>query len=132
MAGTSKKAGAPKKKVKQEQFEALCAIQCTKEEICSVLGITDKTLDRWCEATYQQHFSVVFREKRAGGKASLRRAQFETAKKGNAPLLIWLGKNWLGQSDNPVQEDASNNNMTALADILQHPAPNRNIKDFEK
>ena len=124
-------AGAPKKQINQEQFEKLCAIQCTKLEICEVLGVTDKTLDRWCKETYNKHFSVIFREKRQGGRASLRRAQFETAMSGNSSLLIWLGKNWLGQSDNPVQEDASNNSMTALADILQHPTPDRNIKDFE-
>ena len=41
----------PRKEIKQSQFESLCAIQCTEEEICDVLGVTDKTLTRWCKET---------------------------------------------------------------------------------
>ena len=33
------------------------------------------------------------------GKISLRRYQFRQAEKGNASLLIWLGKQYLGQTD---------------------------------
>lgn len=97
--------GAPKKEIKQEQFEVLCAIQCTQEEICAVLGVTDKTLNRWCRETYGKNFSEVFRKKRLNGKASLRRAQYQTAIKGNSSMLIWLGKQWLGQSENPNRAD---------------------------
>lgn len=42
----------------------------------------------------------MFKKKSAGGKMSLRRYQFELAKK-NASMAIWLGKQYLGQSDNP-------------------------------
>lgn len=109
--------GAPKKEIKQEAFEALCAIQCTQEEICAVLGVTDKTLNRWCRETYGQNFSGVFRKKRLNGKASLRRAQYQTAMKGNSSMLIWLGKQWLGQSDNPnsidnLEDDNADDHIT--------------------
>jgi len=30
---------------------------------------------------------------------SLRRIQYSTAMEGNATMLVWLGKNWLGQTD---------------------------------
>ena len=30
---------------------------------------------------------------------SLRRKQYSTAMEGNATMLVWLGKNWLSQSD---------------------------------
>lgn len=92
------KAGRPPKEIKQSQFESLCGIQCTKEEICAVLGVSDKTLDKWVNSTYGEDFSVVFKEKRQVGKASLRRSQFELAKK-NATMGIWLGKQYLGQKD---------------------------------
>ena len=37
----------------------------------------------------------------------LRRKQWETAAKGNATMLIWLGKQWVNQSDDPQNpEDA--------------------------
>lgn len=34
-------------------------------------------------------------------KEEILRCQLEAAKKGNAPVLIWLGKNYCGQKDNP-------------------------------
>lgn len=92
-------------KIDKKQFEELCKIQCTQEEICSVLGIDHKTLDSWCHATYDMKFSQVFKEKRQGGKASLRRMQWKLAEK-NATMGIWLGKNYLEQKDN-VQADNS-------------------------
>ena len=63
---------ASKKIINQKQFEQLCQIQCTKDEICAVLDVSDKTLDRWCKETYKTSFSYIFRQKRKGGCASLR------------------------------------------------------------
>ena len=97
--------GRPKKKISQKQFESLCAIQCTEEEICDVLEVTDKTLTRWCKDTYNKPFSEVFREKRALGKASLRRNQWKLAEKGNSTMQIWLGKQILKQSESPLQDE---------------------------
>lgn len=97
--------GRPKKKISQKQFESLCAIQCTEEEICDVLEVTDKTLTKWCKETYNKPFSEVFREKRALGKASLRRNQWKLAEKGNSTMQIWLGKQILKQSENPILDE---------------------------
>ena len=91
-------AGRPKAEIDQEQFEKLCALQCTKEEICAWFRITDKTLENWVNRTYDRHFSEVFQEKREAGKISLRRAQWQLATK-SAAMAIFLGKNYLGQSD---------------------------------
>ena len=40
---------------------------------------------------------------RRPSKTSLRRWQYEAAKRGNASLLIWLGKQYLGQKDRHEQ-----------------------------
>lgn len=88
----------------QHQFENLCKLQCTKEEICGFFDITDKTLERWCRRTYKAGFSEVFRQKRGLGKISLRRAQWRLAEK-NANMAIFLGKQFLGQSDNPMHDE---------------------------
>lgn len=89
----------PLKEIDAKQFEKLCGLQCTKLEICGWFDITDKTLENWCKRTYGKGFSETFEEKRAAGKISLRRAQYELALKGNATMLIWLGRNYLGQSE---------------------------------
>ena len=95
----------PKKIINQKQFEAMSAIQCTKEEICNVLDVTDKTLNNWCNEVYGQDFSVVFRQKRDGGKTSLRRNQWKLAENGNSTMQIWLGKQILKQSESPIQDE---------------------------
>lgn len=93
----------PRIEIDKENFEKLCGLQCTEKEICSFFGITDKTLTSWCNRTYNMSFSEVFEEKRGTGKISLRRAQFELAKK-NAAMAIFLGKQYLGQTDKPLVE----------------------------
>lgn len=125
--------GRPMKQIDKVQFEKLCALQCTEEEICGFLDVTDKTLEKWCQKEYKAHFSEVFRQKRGVGKVSLRRSQWRLAEK-NANMAIWLGKQYLGQKDMPTQDsttEAQNNDVQTLADLLQRPVPDRDIKDFE-
>ena len=95
----------PRKVINQKQFESLCAIQCTQEEICNVLDVSEKTLISWCNEVYGESFSKVFRQKRDLGKTSLRRNQWKLAENGNSTMQIWLGKQILKQSENPIQDE---------------------------
>lgn len=95
----------PRKIINQKQFESLCAIQCTEEEICNVLDVSEKTLISWCNEVYGESFSKVFRQKRDLGKTSLRRNQWKLAENGNSTMQIWLGKQILKQSENPIQDE---------------------------
>ena len=112
----------PRKEIDQKQFENLCGLQCTLEEICGWFGVTDKTLNSWCKRTYSESFSEVFRQKRSTGKISLRRNQWRLAEK-NASMAIWLGKQYLGQKDivevgvekDNVQDDALSESLRELA-----------------
>lgn len=94
-----KRMGRPKILIDQSQFEKLCSIMCTLEESAGFLNCSADTIERWCKDTYGQTFADVFKSKCSPGKVSLRRRQFEEAMKGNTALLIWLGKQHLGQSD---------------------------------
>ena len=94
------KMGRPLKEIDKKQFENLCSLQCTYEEICGWFDVSDKTLEKWCKNTYGMTFSEIFKIKRAGGRISLRRSQFRLAEK-NAAMAIWLGKQFLGQTDKP-------------------------------
>ena len=121
----------PKKEINQTEFEKLCGLQCSKEEICGFLEVSDKTLDRWIRETYFDdegnplHFSDVFKLKRSSGKIALRRYQFQQAKH-SASMAIWLGKNWLGQSDSAAvdvtveqKEDAFSKSLREDAERMQ-------------
>ena len=91
-------AGRPTKELNQQDFERLCALQCTMQEILFFFDVTDKTLSGWCQRTYGKNFSEVFKIKRQAGFISLRRKQFELAEKSPA-MAIFLGKQYLGQTD---------------------------------
>lgn len=58
----------PKKEIDQEQFEKLCGLQCTKEEVADWFDCSEDTIERWCKATYDESFAVVFAKKGRLGK----------------------------------------------------------------
>lgn len=90
--------GRPKVHISQEEFEKLCELQCTLGEMESYLRVSEDTIENWCKKTYKMNFSEVFRLKRGNGKVSLRRSQFRLAET-NPTMAIWLGKQYLGQTD---------------------------------
>ena len=90
--------GRPRIEIDKKQFESLCGLQCTQEEIASFFSCSADTIDRWCKQEYSANFAEVFAQKRSHGKISLRRSQFRLAEK-SAAMAIWLGKQYLGQSD---------------------------------
>ena len=120
------KVGRPYKEINKREFEKLCALQCTQQEICDFFGIDHKTLTKWCERTYGLDYSQVYEEKKSGGKISLRRLQFRLAEK-SAAMAIFLGKNILGQRDFPdpgVSREAAalaERQMQTLADMINNP-----------
>tara|TARA_R110000782_G_scaffold5154_1_gene17971 strand:- start:464 stop:814 length:351 start_codon:yes stop_codon:yes gene_type:complete len=82
-----------------QKVDNMCAIHCTGEEQASILGVDYDTLNSACKRVKKCSFSEYFKQKGANGKMSLRRRQYTAAMEGNTTMLVWLGKNWLGQSD---------------------------------
>ncbi|MGR3179857.1 MAG: hypothetical protein ACUZ8E_17595 [Candidatus Anammoxibacter sp.] len=114
MAGKGKRKGGGKTGMAKSHIdwaivESLCKIQCTDEEVAQVIGICVNTLSNRTKKefgmTYQE-YSLRFRKE---GTSSIRRAQYKAAvHKGNPTMLIWLGKQYLGQSDKAeVSHDVS-------------------------
>ena len=99
--------------INKEHFEGMCRIQCTKDEICSIFEIHEETLTKWCHVTYSLGFSDIYKKLSSTGKMSLRRQQFKTAEAGNVTMQIWLGKQYLGQTDKV--ESANTNIITETA-----------------
>lgn len=77
-----------------EQVTQLAAIQCSYAEMAAVLNCNPSTLTR--------RFAQEIQKGREQGKCSLKRAQFKRAMDGSIPMLIWLGKQYLGQRENPA------------------------------
>ena len=105
------KTGRPKKEIDKKSFVDLVGLGCTQEEICWYFRddtgkpISEDTITRWCK----REFVVTFADykKQNGGmalKIKLRQDQLRIAER-SAAMAIFLGKNYLGQSDNPNVED---------------------------
>lgn len=81
----------PKIELDAAQIESLASFGLTNREIGEFLGASEATIGR--------RFASETRKGRAALHKSLRRKQTEVALSGNVTMLIWLGKNMLGQTD---------------------------------
>jgi hypothetical protein len=71
----------------------------------AAFGCTDREMAQWFqikEDTLRYNFAEYIEKGRADLKHRLRSAQVKLAIGGNATMLIWLGKQYLGQSDTPT------------------------------
>ena len=91
--------GITRKVVFDEDVYKLAAMGCTDKEIATWFDIKDDTL--------RYNFAEIIAKGREDMKQSLRKAQIRLALSGNATMLIWLGKNILGQSENPLNSEAN-------------------------
>ena len=91
--------GNRKKIVTPEDVYHLAAIGCSDSEIARWFDVAETTL--------KYNFSEIIAKGREDIKMSLRRAMIKNALGGNAVMQIWLSKNWLGMSDNPVNTEAN-------------------------
>lgn len=92
----------PRIEINYELVEDLARIQCTEHEIQTVACKGIKTKDGWTKRKAQDpRLCEALERGRADGSTSLRRRQFQVADEGNPTMLIWLGKNYLGQRESP-------------------------------
>ena len=93
-----KKVGRPKLNIDPEQVTRLARLHCTMDEMASFFGCHRDTL--------HNNFSAEIDKGRAEGNISLRRKQWQMAvEKGNVVMLIWLGKQMLGQVNERLDSD---------------------------
>ena len=85
--------GRPKIELDYGLIEELALIHCTQKETASVLGVSTRTLQRNSE------FCRIYKKCMNEGRKSLRRLQWDVAEAGNVTMLIWLGKQYLSQTD---------------------------------
>lgn len=80
-----------------KEVEKLARLHCTIKEIAEYFGTTADTIS--------YHFSDIITKAKIETKNSLRRAQLKVALDGNVTMLIFLGKQMLGQSDQGHRDD---------------------------
>jgi len=95
------KGGRPPKLTDDERtigiISGLAKIQCTNAEAAAVLNVSRETFEQFLGRSKKAR--EAWQTGKEAGKASLRRMQFRAAEEGNTTMLIWLGKQFLGQRD---------------------------------
>ena len=105
-----KKVGRPKLDIDAEQVKRLARLHCTMQEMADFFGCHRDTL--------HNNFSAEIDKGRSEGNISLRRKQWQMAvEKGNVVMLIWLGKQMLGQRNEILESD--NNAPLPIYDIVE-------------
>lgn len=120
-------AGRPRKEFDKKEFMNLVGMGCTQEEICwwfrddTGKPANVDTLSRWCKRTFGENYQEYY--KKNGGmalKISLRKSQLKLAEK-SAAMAIFLGKNYLNQTDKFEQGIEFVEDLTPLAELLNEP-----------
>lgn len=109
----SEKKNTPPKRKRSKPFTEddyqkiyqLAAIQCTMDEIARVMGVPLRTLHH--RKSRSAKLRELIEKGRADSKVSLRKAQYQQAMQGNKTMLVWLGKQWLGQTDKTEYQPAA-------------------------
>jgi hypothetical protein len=81
----------PRKTIDKDKLKQLAALGLTSAEMAAFLDCSKDTLER--------RYKPAMETGRQMRNASLRRKQYEVALTGNPTMLIWLGKQFLGQKD---------------------------------
>lgn len=113
-------AGRPKAEYDIKQFVDLIGIGCGQEEICwwfrdeTGKPANIDTISRWCKRTFGVNFQDYRRQNGAMAlKIKLRRNQLKLSET-SASMAIFLGKNYLGQTDIPELKDGGNELLLSL------------------
>ena len=109
--------GRPRIEFDIDRVEDCGKLHCTYEEMASLFECSFDTIKRRMDDESSE-FCVAYKRGSAIGKKSLRRKQAEVAESGNPTMLIWLGKQLLGQRDK--MDVGSDPDRPVKAEITTH------------
>ena len=92
--------GRNKTVIPEEQVAQLAQYHCTNKEMADFFGVPLQT--------FVDNFRDIITKNRLVTKQRLRKAQLDLAlNKHDRVMLIWLGKQMLGQAENPISEESN-------------------------
>ncbi len=124
----------PRVELDRAEIQKLAFEGAFNTEIAEYFGVDRDTI--------ADNYSAELTKGRLERKMKLRRSQFRAAEQGNPTMLIWLGKQYLGQSDRTIDEylleaikeaGLSKDDLLGLVkrkDMLQATAPLRTFEEF--
>lgn len=107
------KDGRPKISLDWNEFDRLCAMQCTLQEIAEWFHCSTDTIERRVKEEKSMSFAEYFDKKRVAGKIALRRNMLRLSER-SATMAKFLAQNWLdmketyaltGAEGQPIKKD---------------------------
>jgi hypothetical protein len=100
-----------------KQIEELISLGASEAEIADLMGIS--------ETEFRQRFRKLATKAKVHRSISLRRAQLQSAMDGDVRSLIFLGKQYLGQSNNPKNSEEGSGSMESFIDLVMRSGSHR-------
>ncbi len=109
----------PCKPIDWKLVDTLLMSGCTGTEIATHFDMNKHTFYLRVEKEYGMTFTDYSSEKKQKGESLLRHKQFEVALKGDKTMLVWLGKNRLGQKETEERNTIAPNDVYLTAIIAE-------------
>lgn len=100
---TKKEVGAPRKEINWEVVDAVLQYKASLIDVADLCDVHPDTLKNRIKEKYDMNFKEYRDKKMSKMRLKLSQKQFEIAMRGNVRMLIWLGKQYLGQSEKVEQ-----------------------------
>lgn len=115
------KGGGPKPKygIEEDRVYYLASIGCSQTDIAKFYGCSPDLI--------QKSYSESFAKGNEEGKQRLRILQWKAAEEGSASMLIWLGKQYLGQSD---KVENTNKTVEPVQIIVKDAKTEKSLKNI--
>ena len=91
--------GRPEKEMDWRLLDSILQYGASLIDCSELLEMSEDSIQRKIKEESGQTFSEYRESKKSKIRMKLRQKQYEMAMNGNVALLIWLGKNELGQKD---------------------------------
>ena len=99
------------------QFESLCGMQCSVDELCGWFGCDEAALDAWCMEQYGESFTQAFDRLTSAGRILLRQAQVVAAKKN--PTMSRYLEGRLARQEKPAEKARDYSRTKAYRDLRE-------------
>lgn len=109
----------PRKEIDWSMVDKLLQAHTPGTEIAASFDMHPETFYDRVKKEFRTGFTEYCAQKRSKGKNNLRLSQLKKALEGNTSMQIWLGKNWLGQKDEPKEEKEFDGSLAKLLELLK-------------
>lgn len=109
----------PEKKIDWVRVDELLEAGCLGTEIAAYYGMHPNTFYDRVAAQYNMSFTDFSSQRKSSGEALIREAQYKKAiKKQDNTMLIWLGKQRLGQRENHIDTSGTEDLNKRYLDVI--------------